>query len=135
MIRVSALADRFMVPGLRHQMECILSQYLTITYAYYEVVAYAYELLPADSMILKAMIYSHCYFCHTGSETNNHGELNNLSKLPREFLLGVMLRYEQLKQDDAVDELRLSDFHEHSCEEDTSACELAWESLDDDLNK
>lgn len=133
MIRLRVFADRFIVSSLSQIMECILSQYLTTEYAFYEVVAYAYDHLPADSMILKAMIHSHCFFYHTGFKNIENGEINKLDKLPREFVVGTMLRYMELKQGDAVDELVLSKFHKHSCDRDTSACELAFKSLVDDL--
>jgi hypothetical protein len=134
MIRVRAFADRFMVPGLSQIMECILSQYLAVQYVYYEVVAYAYDHLPVGSMILKAMIHSHCHFSHRVLWATTVDEKQNFSKLPREFLLGAMTRYMEVKHGDAVNELKLSNFHEHSCERDTVACKLVWESLINDIN-
>jgi hypothetical protein len=133
MIRVRTFADRFMIHGLSQIMECMLSQYLTTSYAFYEVVAYAYDHLPADSMILKAMIHSHCHLSHGVLWATKVDEKQNLSKLPREFLLGAMTRYMEVKQGDAVNELKLSNFHEHSCERDTAACKLVWESLINDI--
>lgn len=133
MIRVRVFADWFMVDGLSQIMECVLIRYLANAPAYYEVVAYAYKHLPEDNKILTAMVHSHCLFFDGESyDVATNDEMHDRSKLPHEFLIDVMVRYMEMRKDD-VTKLSLSNFHEHSCEEDTSACELAWESLEFDL--
>ena len=116
-------------------MECVLCQYFLGVDAFYEVITYAYEHLPANSMILKAMIHSHCRLFNAESEDYINDEKNNRSKLPHDFLIGVMVRYMDITKEGASKDPILSDFHKHSCEKDTSACRLAYKSLDDDIDE
>lgn len=135
MLSVRVFADRFAVTRLGQVMECVLCQHFLGTDASYEVVAYAYEHLPADSMILKAMVYSHCRLFCVEREIGDGGKQSDRGKLPHDFLVAVMVRYMEIVKEGASKKLKLSDFHEHSCENDTSTCEIAFESWDDDIDE
>lgn len=60
---------------------------------FYETIIYAYEHLPANNLVLQAMVDVHCRDFAEESDTELNGKLELRSKLPHNFLVDVMLRY------------------------------------------
>jgi hypothetical protein len=80
------------------------------------------------------MVDSHCYFSGSDSDGDLDGETEARLKLPQRFLINVMERYAKIIK--RKDELMLSihDYHNHSSEEETNACDAAWGNMENDIN-
>lgn len=138
MLRARVFADRFIVPSFGEIVECaILAYFVNVSCAYYEVVIYAYKHLPADNLILKAMIDSHCFYFDADDEAEDqtNGEIDTRAILPNSFLVGVMSRYMKIVKEGVINKLYLRDYHDYNSEEDTKACEAASQEVEDDFYK
>jgi hypothetical protein len=133
-LTVRVFADRYLIPEFGQIVECTFIGYMVNeSCPYYETITYAYEHLCPESTILRAMVDSHCYFSGSDSDGDLDGETEARLKLPRRFLIGVMERYAKIvKRKDEIT-LSIRDYHNHSSEEDTDACDAAWGNIENDI--
>ncbi|KAH6639639.1 hypothetical protein C7974DRAFT_410597 [Boeremia exigua] len=126
-VKACHFGDRFLVSEFGRIVERTFICYIVTSEddLYYEVIAYAYEHLSTKSLILKAMIDTHCATFTTDMDEKVPGEVDHREILPREFLLGVMLRYAEITQDQDKWIQLSCDYHDHSSLE---------EVLEDDLD-
>ena len=132
---VRVFADRYLIPAFGQIVECTFIGYMVNeSCPYYETITYAHEHLCAENPILQAMVDSHCYFSGSDSDGDLDGETEARLKHPRRFLINVMERYTNIIK--RKDELTLSihDYHNHSSDEETDACDAAWGDMENDIN-
>jgi hypothetical protein len=107
-------ADRFLTLALRRDCEhALVDMFCNRSLPYYEVVVQAYECLPPTSLVLKAIIATHCERFDQYADNEGNGEVDRRSRLPSEFLVGVMMQYMMIKEHGLDPKPDPCQFHEH----------------------
>ena len=134
-LTLCVVADRYLIPEFGQIVECTFIGYMVNeSCPYYETIIYAYEHLRPESPILRAIVDSHCY--HSGSDADGDfkGEMEARKHLPQDFLISVMERYAEIVKRKEEIKLNIRDYHNHSSEEETDACDAAWGDMDNDID-
>jgi hypothetical protein len=82
----------------------------------FEGIIFAFANLPPSNIVLTLLVDAHCHLYEVDHDTEMNGELERRSRLPNDFLIRVMLRYSNVKQRTAKDELDPCDYHENESE-------------------
>lgn len=105
----------------------INSEYITLPY--YETVVNAFPRLPERSPVRQLLIDYHCRFFEKSYDDDaGAAELDSRSKLPTDFLVGVMFRHAdimELLRDNKIDvtySLDICDYHGHASEAEREKC-------------
>jgi hypothetical protein len=129
-LRTLALADRLDAPAFDAAVaNDIVDDHIDDDF-WYSSIIYAFEYLPASHRVLSLMVEAHVRGSETRFVQSVPGEEALEAQLPRAFLLGVLRRYRQLREDhfchDFMD-AEVRDYHVHFDVEGVMACRRKWE--------
>lgn len=136
LLKARVFADRFLASEFGHVVEYTYIQWMIDSGSrWYEAVAYAYQNLPAESLVLTAMINTHVHHFRSWTDNEDNEDIHHRDKLPQSFLVGVMLRYAWLIENKAArKKLVPCDYHIHDSLGDKDKCQAAVDSLQDDIS-
>jgi hypothetical protein len=124
-LKVYVVADRL---GVQELLETINNDYVNDNignWPWYGAVIYAFSNIPSGRRILEMMVASHCHHSGPNTEDTWKGQKELRDKLPLEFLLQIMTRYQQLRDDiGKYGHLLASDYHEHASNDERMMCAL-----------
>jgi hypothetical protein len=93
-------------------------------------IVYGFNNIPHDRMILKMLVDAHCANAIYHSETSYDDERELHEQLPQRFLLRVLNRYAELREDaanrcwiDGEESLKPCHYHEHASAEERERCQ------------
>jgi hypothetical protein len=122
-LKVYVVADRL---GAQEFLAMVNNDYMDSNIdrtPWYENVIYAFSNIPSGRRILRFLVATHCALSCPDGDDSMEGEEELRSKLPREFLLQVMMRYQVINtEENWNDALRACDYHEHASEEEREKC-------------
>jgi hypothetical protein len=121
-MKVLVVADRIIAPIFKQAAyNKLVSDAIVNETPAYEPVIYAFANLPTDSPILTLLVELQYREYRIGDDTSENGELERRRKLPHDFLVRVMLRFTQSREDAYDDEdLDPCDYHEHAIDKEES---------------
>jgi hypothetical protein len=96
----------------------------------YNSISYAFKHLPPESPILKLLVDSHCRAYDETDEACNKIEPREWSRLPQDFLVGVMLRYSRIVKDPLLVHLDACDYHDHISDDEWASCKAEMKGRD-----
>ena len=125
-------ADGHDIPKLRREVMDVLFTHLNsedTTPPYYETVVNAFPRLPERSPVRQLLIDCHCRFFEKSHDDDaDAAELDSRSKLPTDFLVGIMLRHAdimallRIRKIGLIYRLDICDYHEHASEAERKRC-------------
>ncbi|CAO2658845.1 Nn.00g065680.m01.CDS01 [Neocucurbitaria sp. VM-36] len=132
-VKVCVFGDRFQARDFQHAVQTNLVD-LTMTSStpfYYSAINYAFEHLPSNNPILRLLVDTQCCFWTSKSDTKHEGELGLRDQLSHSFLVRVMVRFSEIRDDPKVKLIRCN-YHEHVSEEDKERCKQSSPEADSD---
>jgi hypothetical protein len=121
-VKAYVVADRLDTPELWYAINNMFVKGLVEIAPWYESVIYAFANVPYERRLLQLMVDSHCRYSEALGDANDDEE-KLYPELPHEFLLRVMKRYRELREEGAMNkDLNECDYHEHVTEEERARC-------------
>jgi len=132
LIDLYIFADGHDIPELRREVMDVLFPHLNlegIGLPCYEIVINAFSKLPERSPVRQSLIDCYCrVFKKSDDDNTGPEELALRTKLPTDFLVGIMLRYADVmellrnKKIRVTYRLDICDYHEHASEAERKKC-------------
>jgi hypothetical protein len=124
-LKACALGDRLVAVNFRNTADLLfISNFIGCGYPpCYNAIIFAFANLPLEHNLLTFLVDTHCQNHRIELDTDENGEKELRSQLPKEFLLRAMLRYSELKSKDGAGDLIPCDYHGHSSKEERETCE------------
>ena len=126
-LKCGMFGDRFLTPAFHHLAH---NTFVNVQFGEgvdggasgvsYATIIWAFDNLPSDSLILAMMVDLQCIAWN--EEQDDEEEKRDLSQLPNEFLVAVMLKQNKIRVCDETTELSACDYHLHESEEKKKAC-------------
>jgi hypothetical protein len=121
-VKAYVVADRLDTPELWYGINSMFVEELVAVPPWYDSVIYAFANVPSERRLLQLMVDSHCRNS-TIIFDDLLEEKKLLPELPHEFLLRVMQRFRDLRENGAMDEhLDESHYHEPVTEKESARC-------------
>jgi hypothetical protein len=124
-LKACALGDRLVAVNFRNTADLLfISNFIGCGYSsYYNAIIFAFANLPLEDNLLTFLVDTHCQNHMIELDTDENGEKELRSQLPKELLLRAMLRHSGLKSKDGAGDLIPCDYHGHSSKEERETCE------------
>lgn len=145
LIDLYIFADGHDIPKLRREVMNVLFTHLNsedTKLPYYETVVNAFPRLPERSPVRQLLIDCYCRFFEKSYDDDaGAAKLDSRSKLPTDFLVGIMLRHADIMELLRNDEIELTyrldicDYHEHASEAEREKCKEECKVIAKWLNK
>ena len=145
LIDLYIFADGHDIPKLRRDVMDALLTHLNsenIILPYYETIINAFSRLPKGSPVRQLLIDHYCRFFEKSYDDDaSAAELDSRSKLPTDFLVGIMFRHadimELLRNNkiNATYRLDICDYHEHASKAEREKCKEECKVIAKWLNK
>jgi hypothetical protein len=89
---------------------------------WFDAIVLAFNNLPSEDPILTLFVHAHCRSYQTRCDTKLNGELGRRVSLPHDFLLRVMLRYNDILGKRLERQLKPCDYHNHRSKKLRESC-------------
>jgi hypothetical protein len=125
LVKLYIFADRFGIPELQNRANnhLIWNFIGAETSLWHEMIIHAFDNIPANRKILQAIVDARC--ACWGDEDDGPEDQGGQTMLPHDFLLRTSLRYKDLMNGKAFDELQAWDYYEFGSEAEKAAWK-AW---------